>query len=124
MLIFDNLGHRGMSKVVELDPFSQEIAWMYAGDEQNGFLSTTSGSNQRLANGNTLIVESNAGRAFEVTSDKRIVWEFHNPARAGEHDELISTLFDVVRIDAASAAGFDWLDRADPTALHAEATRP
>ena len=34
---------------------------------------------QRLANGNTLITESVNGRAFEVTADGRIVWEFLAP---------------------------------------------
>jgi hypothetical protein len=35
----------------------------------------------RLPNGNTLIVESDAGRAFEVTAEGEIVWEFLNPDR-------------------------------------------
>ena len=34
---------------------------------------------QRLANGNTLITESERGRVFEVTADKEIVWRFVNP---------------------------------------------
>jgi hypothetical protein len=98
MLLFDNLGHRGVSKVIQFDPFTQEIRWAYEGDEENGFFSETCGANQRLPNGNTLITESDSGRAFEVTPDKRIVWEFHNPARTGDDDELIATLFEVVRL--------------------------
>jgi len=34
---------------------------------------------QRLPNGNTLITEAASGRAFEVTPEKEIVWEFVSP---------------------------------------------
>jgi len=33
-----------------------------------------------------------------VTPEKRIVWEYYNPHRAGDNDELIATLLDVVRL--------------------------
>ena len=57
----------------------------------------TSGA-QRLPNGNTLITESDGGRALEVTPDRRIVWEFFNPHRAGEQGEYIATLFELLRL--------------------------
>ena len=38
------------------------------------------------------------GRAFEVTPDKRIVWEYFNPHRAGPNQEFIATLFHLVRL--------------------------
>ena len=98
LLLLDNLGHHGMSKVIEFDPFTQEILWAYEGNEANGFYTQTCGSNQRLPNGNTLITESDGGRAFEVTPDGKIVWEFRNPARAGENLELVATLFELVRL--------------------------
>jgi len=100
MLVFDNSGHRGMSKVVEIDPFTQEIVWSYEGSPENGFFTRACGAAYRLPNGNTLIVESNSGRAFEVTAEGRIVWEYYNPHRAGDENELIATLFDVVRLSA------------------------
>ena len=84
--------------MIEFDPFTQEIAWAFEGDETNGFHSETCGSNQRFPNGNTLISESDSGRAFEVTANKQVVWEFYNPARAGRDNELIATLFEVVRL--------------------------
>ena len=49
-------------------------------------------------NGNTLVTESDAGRAFEVTPSGEIVWEFLSPWRAGEAGELVATLFEVVRL--------------------------
>ena len=51
---------------------------------------------ERLANGNTLIVESMAGRVLEVAP---IVWEFVNPVRGGEGDRRIPIIFWVQRVD-------------------------
>jgi hypothetical protein len=107
LLIFDNLGAGGLSRVLEIDPVSQRIEWSYDGRE-NGLYSGTIGSNQRLPNGNTLITESNAGRALEVTPDGEIVWEFYTPNRAGENDEYIATLWELIRLDAASLSPSGW----------------
>ena len=76
-------------------------------NETNGFYSRKIGSNQRLPNGNTLIVESWGGRAFEVAPDGQIVWEFFSPHRAGETEELIAVLFDMVRVPRSFTKG--WL---------------
>jgi len=108
ILLFDNRGTPGRSAALELDPLTGEEVWAYRADEEGVFFSATCGSVQRLANGNTLITESNVGRAFEVTREGRIVWSFHSPYRAGERRELVATLFDVVRLPPASAAR--WLD--------------
>ena len=51
--------------------------WRYAPDA--GFFSRTRGSVQRLANGNTLVTESDRGYAFEVTPGGEVVWRFANP---------------------------------------------
>jgi hypothetical protein len=60
--------------------------------------SKTLGSVQRLPNGNTLISESENGRAVEVTREGRVVWEFCNPHRAGDHGELVAVLFEMIRL--------------------------
>ncbi len=108
MLVFDNEAGPGVSRVLEIDPMTQEILWRYEGGVDGDFYTSTCGSNQRLPNGNTLITESDNGRAFEVTPDKDIVWEFVNPYRAGERGELIATLFEVVRL--APDLPLDWLE--------------
>ena len=114
LLVFDNRGaidsssdqpHR-QSQVLELDPRSGTVVWRYRGSGSNPFFSDTSGSAARLDNGNTLITESNSGRAFEVNPRGQIVWEFFNPERGGKNDELIATLFEVVRIPLEQ---LDWL---------------
>jgi hypothetical protein len=100
MLLFDNLGHGGYSRIVEFDPRTQEIAWEFSGSPPESFHSFGLGAVARLPNGNTLVTESTRGRAFELTPDKDIVWEFVNPERTGENNELIAAVFDVVRLPA------------------------
>lgn len=94
ILLFDNLGAgAGRSRVIEVDPNTLRVRWQHG-----GFFSKTLGSCQRLPNGNTLITESENGRALEVTRSGRIVWEFHNPHRAGERKELVAVLFEMLRL--------------------------
>lgn len=83
ILIFDNGMHRGLSRVIELDPRSGEIVWEF---ESRDFFSGSRGANQRLPNGNTLITNSNSGQVFEVTMEGEIVWEFYNPATKESFD--------------------------------------
>ena len=88
VLIFDNSPHkRGFthSRVIEIDPGSNEIAWEYRGDPPISFYSYHISGSERQPNGNTLIREGAPGRIFEVTPGKEIVWEYINPfmARSG-----------------------------------------
>ena len=76
--------------------------WSYKGTEDSFFYSSTSGYNQRLANGNTLITESNNGRGFEVNHEGEVVWEYISPYRVGEEGNLVATLFQMFRIDGAA----------------------
>ena len=99
LLLFDNLGAGpGRSRVLEIDPRTARTVWQYGGRRNDDLYSKTLGSCQRLPNGNTLITESENGRAVEVTRDGRIVWEFHSPHRAGADGELVAVLFEVVRL--------------------------
>ncbi len=79
MLIFDNGYKRKFSRIIELDPAKRKVVWEYKADPPEEFFSETRGSNQKLANGNILIADSRNGRAFEITKDGEIVWEFYNP---------------------------------------------
>lgn len=98
LLVFDNLGAGfGRSRVMEVDPITQEVAWSYGGGSADLY-SKTLGSCQRLANGNTLITESENGRALEVTKAGEPVWEFRSPHRAGDEGELVAVLPELVRL--------------------------
>jgi hypothetical protein len=74
LLIFDNRPDRRASRVVQVAPPSGRIVWSH-----EGFFSRTRGGVQALPNGNVLIVESERGRAFEVTRAGDVVWEYYDP---------------------------------------------
>jgi hypothetical protein len=74
LLLFDNLGSPRGSCVLEYDPRTQAFPWTYPGDKGTPFYSDIRGMTQRLPNGNTLIVNSRAGKVFEVTPDQEVVW--------------------------------------------------
>ena len=71
------------SRVIEIDPDTNEIAWEYRGDPPISFYSYHISGAERQPNGNTLICEGAPGRIFEVTPGKEIVWEYINPFMAG-----------------------------------------
>ena len=82
VLLFDNGPHRGgptFSRVLEVDPASNEIAWEYRGSPPISFYSYHISGAERLPNLNTLICEGAPGRLFEVTPQGEIVWEYVNP---------------------------------------------
>jgi len=119
MMLFNNEAGDGASEVLEFDPLTQRTFWSVRGDSTDPFHSPSCGAGRRLPNGNTLITESDNGRAFEVTADGTIVWEFLNPQRAGEDHELIATLYEVVRLRPNFP--LDWLpehDRSEGKVAH------
>ncbi|MEJ2138972.1 MAG: arylsulfotransferase family protein [Gammaproteobacteria bacterium] len=83
ILLFDNLGNlegRERTRILEIDPQNLAIVWRYPGDNTSDrLMSRVLGSQQRLANGNTLITESTRGRLLEVTPAGKIVWEYWLP---------------------------------------------
>lgn len=114
VLLFDNLGasapeHGLASRLLELDPRTGRIEWQWRADPPSSFFSRFCGSAARLANGNTLVTETGAGRAFEMTSAGELVWVFQSPHRAGKRDELVAALFEVSRVPRAEVS--DWLGR-------------
>lgn len=79
ILVFDNGLGRKWSRVLEINPITEEIVWHYTAKSRKEFFSLSRGAAQRLQNGNTLITESTKGRVLEVTPAGKIVWEFLNP---------------------------------------------
>ncbi len=110
LLLFDNHGRGPSSSVMELEVPSGELLWEFRGSEQQPFYSRSCGIAERLPNGNTLITESDNGRAIEITPEKEIVWEFYNPHRAGPKERYVATLFELVRLPPEFP--LDWLPRA------------
>lgn len=90
-LIFDNgpyrldqgtvapVNYAPFSRVLEVDPETNNIVWSYQDPARASFWSPLIGNAQRLLNGNTMINEGLFGRFFEVTSSGDTVWEYVNP---------------------------------------------
>jgi hypothetical protein len=95
LLFFDNLGMGDQSRVLEIDPDTEEVLWSYTA---KGFLSRGAGAEQRLPNGNTLITESEKGRIMEVTPSGVIVWEYINPKTIDRGRELVLGIMRAERI--------------------------
>jgi hypothetical protein len=75
LLIFDNHGWSKGCRVIEYDPVTQAIPWVYSDPDPSLFHAGFRGMKQRLPNGNTLIVDPDNRRLFEVTGGKKLVWE-------------------------------------------------
>jgi hypothetical protein len=75
LLLFDNHGWSKGCRVIEYDPVTQAIPWVYSDAGSALFHAAFRGTQQRLPNGNTLIVDPDNRRLFEVTEGKELVWE-------------------------------------------------
>ena len=71
------------SRIVLLDVSSGELSVVFSGSEETPFFTDIMGKQQWLDNGNILIAEARHGRAFEVTRDGAVVWEYYNRAGPG-----------------------------------------
>jgi len=93
ILIYDNGTLRGYSRVIELNPLTEEIEWEYTSEPKSDFLSKFISGAQRLPNGNTLICEGSECHLFEVTPDKEIVWDYYSPS----DEESMGTVYRCLR---------------------------
>lgn len=78
------------SRVIEVDPASEDIVWQYKGNPPAQFFSGHISSAQRLEMGNVLICEGTSGWLFEVTRSGEIVWEWISPFVQGSDDGSMS----------------------------------
>jgi len=76
--VFNNRLDFGASNIMAIDPKTNEVEVLYEGSEDEPFYTGIRGSHQHLENGNILIASTHAGRAFEVTEEGEIVWEYIN----------------------------------------------
>ena len=98
VMVFDNGSERAesnLSRSVIVDIKSGKIVWEYQANDSTSFFSYRQGASQMLPNGNVLVTSSNHGHIFEVTPDKKVVWDFVNPIFRGNakcvvYDEDVS----------------------------------
>ena len=69
----------GCSEILRIDIKTKKIMWEFRADSLVDFYAPCKAGLQRLPNGDILVCEGDTGRLFEVTEDKKIVWEFVNP---------------------------------------------
>lgn len=87
-----NLTHG--NKTVEFD-ISGKVVWRVDNTDVEGRFSDPCGG-QRLSNGNTVIAsyaqrDASKPRLFEITPDKKVVWEFFHPSAHAHGIHVIST---------------------------------
>ena len=93
ILMFDNGSRRNYSRILEIRPADQQIAWEYAGNPRDCFFSQNISGAQRLPNGNTLVCEGRSARLFEVTPDKEVVWEYLSPFTVDNQGQVSRAVF-------------------------------
>ncbi len=100
VLIFDNRADgRVYSRIVEVDPRTDEIVWEYVADPPESFRARRRGGSQKLPNGNVIVTHSSRGRVFELTREGEIVWQYLNPFMKDEGTQRAS-IFRMIRIDS------------------------
>ncbi len=100
IILFNNFLTAEGSSLLTLDPRTRRVIREYTGPRAEPLHSKRSGRVQVLANGNTLVVETDGGRALEVTGDGEVVWEFRSPYRVGERGDKVAHLYTLERVDA------------------------
>ena len=96
IILFNNGVFRRTSEVLEIDPIKGEIVWRFRGTPPKLFFSEYRGSAQRLPSGNTLIAESDKGRAFVIDKEGKLVWDYYMAKKDKRRRE---TLYRIVRLD-------------------------
>ena len=96
ILIFDNGVNRGSSRILMIDPLTLKIKWQYT---NKNFFSESEGFVQALPNGDFLVTESKKGHAFELTPDKRIVWDYYDTTTNGDGEIYRMTRYPKEMID-------------------------
>ncbi len=110
IIVFNNFLGVDRSSATTFDPRSGRVLREFTGPAEEPLHSKRSGRVQVLSNGNVLIVETDGGRALEVSSAGEVVWEFYSPYRVGESGETVASLYSLERIDRTQVA---WLDAQD-----------
>lgn len=80
LLVFDNGVGPRRSRLLEVDPVRREVVWSWQADPPESFFNAYMGGAEALGNGNLLVTDSLASRAFELTRDGTIAWDYYEPA--------------------------------------------
>jgi hypothetical protein len=115
LLVFDNRAERkqrtpvrwleqppvwGFSRLLRLDPATQQVLWSFEGSRGFPFYTSIQGKQQILANGNILVSDPEGGRAFEISPAHadRVVWQYVN-ALEGKGQGILGRVTEATRFD-------------------------
>jgi len=85
----DTNGNYSLETGSAYDP--EEPIWIYTAENPPDFYAYMISGAQRLSNGNTVICDGKKGVFFEVTYEKKTVWEYTNPYP----NQLLNTVFKI-----------------------------
>jgi hypothetical protein len=122
ILLFDNGSRRESSRILEMSPANGKIVWQYRAEPPGAFFTRSRGGAQKLPNGNVLITDSEHGRAFEITTEGKTVWEFFNPDLRPDK-KARATIYRFMRLSPERVVGLD-LPSAVKAAYGAEQETP
>jgi len=90
----------GYSRLVRIDPATQEVLWSFEGSRAFPFYTSAQGKQQLLTNGNILVTDPEGGRVFEVAPahGNEIVWEYVNKLNR-EDDGVLGRVTQANRFD-------------------------
>ena len=84
----------GRSRIIKVNPETYGWSVAYPTSDDQPFYSQEGGKHQLLLNGNRLITEANAGRAFEVKPEGTLVW---NWVIASDDPEFLPEVLEATR---------------------------
>ncbi len=87
--VYNNNTGRGRSSITSVDPLTGETEALFATGE-NPFYSGPQGKQQKLPNGNYLIVVPDEGRILELTPAGQLVFEYNNIVRGGVNGRVFN----------------------------------
>ena len=97
LMTLDNQGNQSLSRVEIFDPASHAVRWSHDGTPENGFYTEICGATQ-LRQRQPADHRVPDGRAFELTSEQDIVWDYRWEERSADEPGLVAMLFDMQRI--------------------------
>jgi hypothetical protein len=100
IVLFNNFLAADRSSVLTIDPRARRVVREYTGPAAEPLHSRRSGRVQVLPNGNTLVIETDRGRALELAEDGDVVWEYRSPYRVGERGDKVAGLYSLERVGA------------------------
>lgn len=97
-----NEAPKAQSRIVLISAPDRAIKTIYQGAPNNRFYSAIMGKHQWLPNGNLLITQSCAGKAFEIDPQGKTVWEYNNFVEKG----FVNLVEEVTRLPPSYASLF------------------